>query len=79
MDDNPERRYFLDKLFSFMEEQGKPITACPTISKTPLDLFRLYVLTKERGGFAEVNKKVWSSLSVRGEVKLNMLLTISYS
>ena len=59
MDDNPDRRLFLDRLFSFMEEQGKPITACPTISKNPLDLYKLYVLTKESGGFMEVNKKVW--------------------
>lgn len=56
MDDNPERRPFLDKLLSFMEERRTPITACPTISKQPLDLYRLYTLVKERGGFLEVCK-----------------------
>lgn len=56
MDDNPDRRTWLDKLLSFMEERRTPITACPTISKQPLDLYRLYLLVKERGGFVEVCK-----------------------
>lgn len=54
MDENPERRPWLDKLLSFMEERRTPITACPTISKQPLDLYRLHSLVKERGGFVEV-------------------------
>lgn len=56
MDDKPERRPWLDKLLAFMEERRTPITACPTISKTPLDLYKLYILTQERGGFLEVCK-----------------------
>lgn len=56
MDDNPERRSWLDKLRAFMEERRTPITACPTISKQPLDLYRLYIYVKERGGFVEVCK-----------------------
>lgn len=39
-----------------MEDRRTAITACPTISKTPLDLYRLYVYVKERGGFVEVCK-----------------------
>lgn len=56
MDDNPDRRIFLDKLLACMDELGKPITACPTISKQPLDLYKLYIYVKERGGFSEVCK-----------------------
>lgn len=56
MDDSPERRAWLDKLLGFMEDRRSPITTCPTISKNPLDLFRLYVYVKERGGFMEVCK-----------------------
>lgn len=56
MDDKPERRIFLDKLLAYMDERRSPITACPTISKTPLDLYRLYVYVQERGGFLEVCK-----------------------
>lgn len=55
MDESPERRGWLDKLLAFMEERRTPITTCPTISKNPLDLFRLYVYVKERGGFMEVS------------------------
>ena len=54
LDDNPDRRLFLDKLLHYMEERGTPLTQCPTISKQPLDLYRLYHHTKERGGYLEV-------------------------
>ena len=56
MDGDEGRRPFLDKLLHFMEERGTPIAQCPTISKNPLDLFRLYLFTKERGGFMEVTR-----------------------
>lgn len=56
MDDNPDRRGWLDKLLSFMEERRTPISACPTISKQALDLYKLYCLVKDRGGFVEVCK-----------------------
>ncbi|XP_055644200.1 trithorax group protein osa isoform X2 [Toxorhynchites rutilus septentrionalis] len=64
MDDKPERRPWLDKLLAFMEERRTPIAACPTISKTPLDLYKLYVLVQERGGFLEVTKsKTWKDIA----------------
>ncbi|XP_013098119.2 trithorax group protein osa isoform X7 [Stomoxys calcitrans] len=64
MDDNPERRIWLDKLRAFMDERRTPITACPTISKQPLDLYRLYLYVKERGGFVEVTKsKTWKDIA----------------
>ncbi len=60
MSDDPERRAFLDKLIQFQDERGTPISQCPTISKLPLDLFRLYLAVKERGGFVEVTRaKLW--------------------
>ena len=55
MDENPDRRMFLDRLLSFMEDRGSPIAQCPTISKNPLDLYRLYIYTKDRGGYLEVS------------------------
>ncbi|XP_033209829.1 trithorax group protein osa isoform X4 [Belonocnema kinseyi] len=67
MDDSIERRTWLDKLVTFMEEKRSPITSCPTISKNPLDLFRLYLYVKERGGFMEVCKvtknKTWKDIA----------------
>ena len=56
IDDNPDRKAWLDKLLGFMEERGTPITQCPTISKNPLDLYKLYMYTKDRGGFLEVSR-----------------------
>uniref|UniRef100_A0A182P9Q7 ARID domain-containing protein n=1 Tax=Anopheles epiroticus TaxID=199890 RepID=A0A182P9Q7_9DIPT len=67
MDDKPDRRVFLDKLLAYMDERRTPITACPTISKTPLDLYKLYVYVQERGGFVEVCKvtksKTWKDIA----------------
>lgn len=64
MDDSPERRMWLDKLLLFMDERRTPITTCPTISKNPLDLFRLYLFVKDRGGFMEVTKnKTWKDIA----------------
>lgn len=64
MSEDPERRAFLDKLIVYNDERGTPITQCPTISKQPLDLFRLYLIVKDRGGFVEVTKaKHWKDVA----------------
>ncbi|KFM78505.1 Trithorax group protein osa, partial [Stegodyphus mimosarum] len=64
LSDEPDRRYFLDKLIVFNEDRGSPITQCPTISKQPLDVFRVYLTVKERGGFVEVtNAKRWKDIA----------------
>ncbi|XP_050519280.1 trithorax group protein osa isoform X2 [Diabrotica virgifera virgifera] len=64
MDENPERKAWLDKLLAFMDDRRTPITTCPTISKNPLDLFRLYMFVKDRGGFMEVTKnKTWKDIA----------------
>lgn len=57
----------------FMDEHSTPITACPTISKNPLDLFKLYFLVKERGGFLEVrtNKMLVFSTGFESEDMLS--------
>lgn len=56
MDTCPDRRGWVERLLAFMEERRTPIAACPTISKQPLDLYRLYLHVRERGGFVEVCK-----------------------
>lgn len=64
MSDSPERRSWLDKLLMFMDDNKTPITACPTISKNPLDLYALYLHVRERGGFLEVTKnKQWKDVA----------------
>ncbi|GIY39058.1 trithorax group protein osa [Caerostris darwini] len=64
LSDDPDRRLFLDKLIMYQEERGTPLSQCPTISKQPLDLYRLYLACKERGGFVEVMKgKMWKEIA----------------
>ena len=54
MGNEMDRRPFLERLFGFMDEKGKPIATMPTISKNPLDLYKLYHCVREKGGFIEV-------------------------
>jgi len=55
MGDERDRRPFLERLFAFMEENGTPIVSIPMISKTAVDLYRLYYLVREHGGMVEVS------------------------
>ena len=54
MGPEPDRRSFLENLFSFNEDKGSPITAMPQVSKQPLDLYKLYMQVREKGGMVEV-------------------------
>ncbi|CDQ68121.1 unnamed protein product [Oncorhynchus mykiss] len=64
MGGEPERRGWVDRYLSFMEERGTPVPHLPAVGKKPLDLYRLYMVVKEIGGLAMVNKnKKWRELS----------------
>ncbi|KAJ8270971.1 hypothetical protein GJAV_G00121320 [Gymnothorax javanicus] len=64
MGGEPERRMWVDRYLSFMEERGTPVPNLPAVGKKPLDLCRLYMCVKEIGGLAMVNKnKKWRELS----------------
>ncbi|XP_078618726.1 AT-rich interactive domain-containing protein 1B-like isoform X1 [Branchiostoma floridae x Branchiostoma japonicum] len=55
-----ERKVFLDTLVAFWEERGFPSNKAPSISNKLVDLYRLYFLIKEKGGFVEASKnKQW--------------------
>lgn len=56
MDNHKDRPAFIEGLLAFMQERGTPIVLCPTISKNPLDLFRLFNYVDAEGGFLEVCK-----------------------
>ncbi len=45
-----------------MDDKGTPITTMPAISKQPLDLYKLYILVKERGGLVDVSCYTCSSI-----------------
>ncbi|KAK3096648.1 hypothetical protein FSP39_002054 [Pinctada imbricata] len=63
MGNEPDRRFFLDRLMNFLEERNTPLHNMPSISKQPLDLYRLYLCVRERGGMVEVTKaKKWKEI-----------------
>ncbi|XP_018118573.1 AT-rich interactive domain-containing protein 1B isoform X3 [Xenopus laevis] len=60
----PERKMWLDRYLTFMEERGTPVATVPAVGKKCLDLVRLYFCVKEIGGLAQVNKnKKWRELA----------------
>ena len=50
----PMRRQFLEHLCQFYYETSKPLATNPTIGKNPFDLYKVYAIVKEKGGFQEV-------------------------
>ncbi|XP_066452177.1 AT-rich interactive domain-containing protein 1B isoform X12 [Eleutherodactylus coqui] len=64
MGSEPERKMWVDRYLTFMEERGTPVATLPAVGRKPLDLVRLYFCVKEIGGLAQVNKnKKWRELS----------------
>ncbi|KAK2842436.1 hypothetical protein Q5P01_012636 [Channa striata] len=64
LDNDPQRKEFLDELFVFMQKRGTPVNRIPIMAKQVLDLFRLYKLVTEKGGLVEViNKKIWREIT----------------
>ncbi|CAL9686352.1 unnamed protein product [Knipowitschia caucasica] len=60
----PERRSWVERYLSFMEDRGTPVGQLPIVGKKPLDLWKLYMAVREIGGLAMVNKnKKWRELS----------------
>lgn len=50
----PMRKPFMEHLCMFYHEKGMPLTTMPTIGKNNLDLWKLYMAVKERGGCQQV-------------------------
>ncbi|XP_036963815.1 AT-rich interactive domain-containing protein 3A-like [Acanthopagrus latus] len=64
LDNDPQRKEFLDDLFVFMQKRGTPVNRIPIMAKQVLDLYRLYKLVTEKGGLVEViNKKIWREIT----------------
>uniref|UniRef100_A0A8C4YRD0 AT-rich interaction domain 1B n=1 Tax=Gopherus evgoodei TaxID=1825980 RepID=A0A8C4YRD0_9SAUR len=60
----PERKMWVDRYLTFMEERGTPVASLPAVGKKPLDLFRLYVCVKEIGGLAQKWRELATNLNV---------------
>lgn len=61
MGSEPERRLWVDRYLSFMEERGTPVPNLPAVGKKPLDLCRLYLAVREIGGLAMVRHVITAS------------------
>ncbi|XP_060938966.1 AT-rich interactive domain-containing protein 1B [Limanda limanda] len=60
----PERRGWVERYLTFMEERGTAVSQLPAVGKKPVDLWKLYLAVREIGGLAMVNKnKKWRELS----------------
>lgn len=53
----PERRSWVERYLSFMEERGTPVAQLPIVGKKPLDLWKLYMAVREIGGLAMVTHR----------------------
>jgi len=64
LDNDPNRKEFLDDLFTFMQKRGTPVNRIPIMAKQVLDLYKLFKLVTEKGGLVEViNKKIWREIT----------------
>ncbi|MCJ8733090.1 hypothetical protein PDJAM_G00219120 [Pangasius djambal] len=64
LDSDPNRKEFLDDLFTFMQKRGTPVNRIPIMAKQVLDLYMLYKLVTDKGGLVEViNKKIWREIT----------------
>ncbi|XP_034031049.1 AT-rich interactive domain-containing protein 1A isoform X2 [Thalassophryne amazonica] len=60
----PERKMWVDRYLTFIDEKAMGMTNLPAVGRKPLDLFRLYISVKEIGGMTQVNKnKKWRDLA----------------
>ncbi|KAJ8387807.1 hypothetical protein AAFF_G00149560, partial [Aldrovandia affinis] len=60
----PERKVWVERYLSFMEDRGTPVLSLPVVGRKPLDLCRLYLAVKDIGGLAMANKnKRWRELA----------------
>ena len=59
-----QRKEFAAKLQKIWEEYNIQCRNLPNINKVVLDLYKLYMLVKEKGGFSECTKsKLWKDVS----------------
>lgn len=75
MGSEPERRLWVDRYLSCMEERGSPVPNLPAVGKKPLDLCRLYLTVREMGGFAMV-RHLSPSLTFESFHRLTLTLVL---
>nr|XP_047139737.1 AT-rich interactive domain-containing protein 3C isoform X2 [Hydra vulgaris] len=64
IDNEPERKTFLDEYFEFMKSRTTPVSRIPIMAKQILDLYQLYNLVVKHGGLVQViRNKQWSKIT----------------
>ena len=73
-DDEPseEKDRFVAQLYKFMDDRGTPINKAPLIANRDLNLYRLFRLVQNLGGY---NKVTISPVQLRMLIVLNVLLS----
>uniref|UniRef100_A0A0K0CYZ8 ARID domain-containing protein n=1 Tax=Angiostrongylus cantonensis TaxID=6313 RepID=A0A0K0CYZ8_ANGCA len=75
----PERRLFFERLVQFCEQHGEPITMIPQVSKQNVDLHRLYIGVRNRGGFEQVTKdKAWKAICSEANPEISQSSAAGY-
>ena len=70
-DDQPseEKDRFVAQLYKFMDERGTPINKAPSVSGKDLDLYRLYTLVNEMGGYNKISSRdIWKSVYLKSDL-----------
>lgn len=84
----PQRREFFEQLILINDEQGEQLTAPPQVSKSTIDLHRLYIAVRKRGYLTYIlisisnfqwirtsnERKVMESFMHRGQLKNDGIL-----
>ncbi|KAL0994439.1 hypothetical protein UPYG_G00122310 [Umbra pygmaea] len=60
---HPEEQLFLDRLHSYMEDRGSPISKVPNLGFKKIDLFVMYSVVKRLGGYNRVtSQRLWKKV-----------------
>lgn len=61
-----EKDMFVAQLFKFMDERGTPINRAPMVGSRELDVYRLYRIVANMGGYYRVSQQSkWALVAVR--------------
>uniref|UniRef100_A0A914EAF1 ARID domain-containing protein n=1 Tax=Acrobeloides nanus TaxID=290746 RepID=A0A914EAF1_9BILA len=68
----PERRKFFDLLLTLNENNPEPLSGPPQVSKSVVDLHRLYIAVRDKGGFETVTKeKAWKNMCSKANATMS--------
>ncbi|XP_060868369.1 AT-rich interactive domain-containing protein 4B-like isoform X3 [Metopolophium dirhodum] len=61
-----EKDHFVAQLFKFMDDRGTPLNQAPVINDKDVDLYKLFKIVNNCGGYNKVNKgKLWKLVAIK--------------